>query len=69
VVVGPREPMVFVPGLPSDELIYKEFCRMTITEASGRRAALSAVAKKYGRSAKSIYAIVERLKKPDPDPA
>jgi len=69
VVVGPHEPVVSVPNQPSDELIYKEFCRMTAAEASGRRSALSAIAKKYGRSAKSVYAIVERLKKPDADPA
>jgi hypothetical protein len=31
----------------------------------GRRASLAAVARKYGRSAKDVYAIVERLKKAD----
>jgi hypothetical protein len=34
-------------------------------ERSGRRAALAAVAAKYGYSTKTVYAIVERLKKAD----
>jgi hypothetical protein len=34
-------------------------------KVSGRRASIAAVARKYGRSAKHIYAIVERLKKAD----
>jgi 16S rRNA (cytidine1402-2'-O)-methyltransferase len=65
VVVGPRSVADTGFGNVSDELIYKEFCRMTVDSCAARRPALSAVAKKYGRSAKDVYAIVERFKKSD----
>jgi len=68
VVVGPRAVPDSVSSDVSDELIYKEFCRMTVVEGAGRRPALSAIAHKYGRSAKMVYAIVERFKKSMPDP-
>ena len=63
VVVGPRaEPKpVVIEG--SDLLIYNDFCRMTAEMGSGRRAALTAVARKYGRSTKDVYAIVEARKR------
>jgi hypothetical protein len=46
-------------------MMYKDFCRMTIGEGAARRPALAEVARKYGRSAKNVYAIVERFKKSD----
>jgi 16S rRNA (cytidine1402-2'-O)-methyltransferase len=64
IVVGPV-PTGQVPSSPApDELIYQDFCQMT-NKIPGRRASLAAVARKYGRSAKDVYAIVERLKKAD----
>ena len=64
VVVGPQRVATSVESV-SDELIYKEFCRMTAETGALRRPTLSAVAQKYGRSAKDVYAIVERFKKSD----
>jgi 16S rRNA (cytidine1402-2'-O)-methyltransferase len=61
-VVGPRPASKDAVHAGSDELIYKEFCRMTYDPVMGRRAVVSALAKKYGRSAKEVYGIVERLK-------
>ena len=45
-----------------DSLIYKEFCYLTDTKGEDRRAAISTLAKKYGRTARNVYAVVERLK-------
>jgi 16S rRNA (cytidine1402-2'-O)-methyltransferase len=69
VVVGPRPTMQVKQESISDELIYSEFCRMTSETGGGRRSSLSAVAHKYGRSAKEVYAIVERFKHSDADRA
>jgi len=65
VVVGPRTVAQSSVAEVPDELIYKEFCRMTVENGAGRRQALSAVALKYGRSAKYVYSLVERYKKSD----
>jgi 16S rRNA (cytidine1402-2'-O)-methyltransferase len=65
VVIGPRSVAQSSVAEVPDELIYKEFCRMTVEDRAGRRQALSAVALKYGRSAKYIYSLVERYKKSD----
>jgi 16S rRNA (cytidine1402-2'-O)-methyltransferase len=65
VVIGPRRVPESVVNEAPDTLIYKEFCRMTIEMGTARRQALSAVARKYGRSTKTVYAIVERFKKSD----
>jgi 16S rRNA C1402 (ribose-2'-O) methylase RsmI len=62
VVVGPRlEPHDEVPAA-SDSLIYSEFCHLTASLPGGRRAAMAVVARKYGRSTKQVYAIVEAHK-------
>jgi 16S rRNA (cytidine1402-2'-O)-methyltransferase len=61
-VVGPAPTLKPPVNVGSDELIYKDFCRMTYGSSVGRRAAVTAVARKYGRSAKEVYGIVERLK-------
>ena len=65
VVVGPQRIVQSAASNASDDLIYKEFCRMTSVAGALRRPTLSAVAQKYGRSAKDVYAIVERFKKSD----
>jgi len=65
VVVGPRAEPITTPAVSSDSLIYQEFCRMTAVSGSGRRAALTAVGRKYGRSTKDVYAIVEAQKRSD----
>jgi 16S rRNA (cytidine1402-2'-O)-methyltransferase len=62
-VVGPRPPALSFALDASDQLIYDEFCRLTTAEKFGRRETITAVAKKYGRSAKNVYGIVERFKK------
>jgi 16S rRNA (cytidine1402-2'-O)-methyltransferase len=61
-VVGPRPTSETAASAGSEQLIYKDFCRMTDEPAMGRRAVVSALAKKYGRSAKEVYGIVERHK-------
>ena len=61
-VVGPRPLCKTAADVGSDELIYNEFCRMTNEAGTGRRSVIAALAKTYGRSAKEVYGIVERLK-------
>lgn len=65
VVVGPHTRDTSSPAEVSDALIYNEFCLMTEKQGSARRPAISALGHKYGRSAKNVYAIVERFKKSD----
>lgn len=62
-VVGPAKAAKDVVVAVSDDQIFAEFGHTTDRLAGSRRAAVSAVAKKYGRSAKDVYAIIERLKK------
>jgi 16S rRNA (cytidine1402-2'-O)-methyltransferase len=65
VVIGPR-PTPTLAAVEGDEfLIYQDFCRMTNMPGSTRRSALTAVARKYGRSTKQVYAIVEGRKRSD----
>jgi 16S rRNA (cytidine1402-2'-O)-methyltransferase len=64
IVIGPVPAEQPLNPPVQDELIYDDFCRMTISVGS-RRAAIAAIANKYGRSTKDVYAIVERLKKAD----
>jgi hypothetical protein len=47
----------------TDREIADEFGRTTDSGAGSRRAAVAAVAKKYGRSSRDVYAIIERVKK------
>lgn len=62
-VVGPEK----IPGngLPAvdDRRIFLEFGQMTDTSPVGRRAIVSALAKKYGRSARNVYDLIERHKR------
>jgi 16S rRNA (cytidine1402-2'-O)-methyltransferase len=63
VVMGPDRAIKGVRPMADDQHIWAEFGRTTDTHPGGRRGAVSAIAKKYGRSAKDIYAIIERVKK------
>ena len=65
VVIGPHRGTASSTNEVPDALIYKEFCLMTEEQGAGRRPAISALGHKYGRSAKNVYAIVERFKKSD----
>jgi 16S rRNA (cytidine1402-2'-O)-methyltransferase len=63
IVIGPAPQAQPTTQVWSDTLIFDEFCHLTAVAGGGRRESLAAVAKKYGRSTKEVYAIVERLKK------
>lgn len=62
-VVGPTEAIKVDPSLGNDEQIFAEFGQMTSESPGGRRAAVSALATKYVRSANDIYDLIERHKK------
>ncbi len=62
VVVGPAKTVKADVPVASDEQIFEEFGQTTDTVPGGRRAVVSALAKKYGRPAKEVYALIERLK-------
>jgi 16S rRNA (cytidine1402-2'-O)-methyltransferase len=47
----------------SEEVMSEEFWRITNNGGLSRRAAINEVARKYGRSAKEIYAAIERAKR------
>ena len=61
-VVGPARVMPLNVMEVSDQEIFTEFGHITDCVGGGRRAAVSSLAKKYGRSTKSIYEAVERIK-------
>ena len=63
VVVGPKPASENTPVAVSDEDIAGEFGRTTESTAGSRRQAVVALAKKYGRSSRDVYAIIERAKK------
>ena len=63
VVVGPLVALRREAVDVTDEEIALEFGRITQMGSGGRRAALSAVARKYRKSSKEVYAIIERTKK------
>jgi 16S rRNA (cytidine1402-2'-O)-methyltransferase len=62
-VIGPIQAGARDGPAAGDQAFYDEFCRMTSVVGVSRRGAIASVAKKYGRSAKHVYAVVERLKK------
>ena len=62
-VVGPAKVAKKDMTLGDDQQIFVEFGQTTNKLKGGRRAAVSALAKKYGRSAKDVYDLIERLKK------
>jgi hypothetical protein len=62
VVVGPVQAIEAAHATVPDSEIFAEFGRTTDIPG-GRRAVVSLLAHKYGRSAKDVYSIIERLKK------
>ncbi len=65
-VIAPAAPTAVIEGEgPSDSLVWTEFRRLTEREGFGRREAVTALARRYGRSPKDVYAAVERGKQAD----
>ena len=62
VVVGPAQPMNTPVIMASDQDIYVEFGHTTDITGLSRRQRVSAIARKHGRPAKEIYAIIEKMK-------
>jgi 16S rRNA (cytidine1402-2'-O)-methyltransferase len=52
-----------IGGIPTDSQVYSEFCHLT-ENGSGRRAAVSQIAKKYGARSRDVYLAVERARDP-----
>ncbi len=63
VVVGPSIPDDETPELPSDSEVAREFGDMAKHSGLGRRQAITAIARKYRKSTRDIYAAVERAKR------
>jgi 16S rRNA (cytidine1402-2'-O)-methyltransferase len=63
IVVGPAPAAPQVPELPGDAEIANQFGRITEIAPGGRRRAVSAIAKRYGRPTREIYDAIERAKK------
>jgi 16S rRNA (cytidine1402-2'-O)-methyltransferase len=63
IVVGPALVVDSAPVVLSDLELSIEFGGMTNTGRSGRREAVSALAKRYGLPAREVYAAIERGKK------
>ena len=62
VVIGPTIAASAGAGDEPDQSIYDEFCHMTDC-GLGRRAAITALAEKYGRTTKQVYSAIELVKK------
>ena len=62
-VIGPPEVIKVDASLIHDEQIFTEFGQMTAESPGGRRAVVSALAIKYGRSTNNVYHLIERQKK------
>lgn len=62
VVVGPVRKASRAVTQASDQEIFVKFGQITDKIGTGRRMAVSLLAKTHGRSAKDVYAIIERLK-------
>ena len=62
IVVGPAIPATAEDGLLSDEEIASEFGRITDKMGLNRREAVSRLAKQSHRSARDVYAVIERAK-------
>ena len=62
-VVGPAGMTRKEVALVDDGQIYAEFCRITNNVLGGRRAAVSTLARRHGRSTKNVYDLIERQKK------
>ena len=63
VIVGPAPARAEERSDTPDETVVAEFWHLTEIGAGSRRDAISAVAKKYDRSTREVYALIERAKK------
>ena len=63
VVVGPRTAPEAVRSVASDADVLAEFGRTTETKGVSRRQAINVVARRHGRSARDVYALIEAAKK------
>jgi len=63
VIVGPAPAPVPIKNDASDEAILAEFWRLTESPAGSRRETVAAVARKFDRSTRDVYALIERSKK------
>ena len=61
-VVGPAQAIPLNVAAVTDQEMFAEFGHITDLMPGGRRAAVSLLAKKYGRSAKNVYEAIERVK-------
>jgi 16S rRNA (cytidine1402-2'-O)-methyltransferase len=62
VVVGPMSAIEVTAAPVSDQEIVNEFGQITQFERGDRRQAISTLSRKYGRSSRDVYAIIERAK-------
>lgn len=63
VMLGPvPKPVTRPDEPPRDDVLAAEFCEMTQTSASGRRAVMKEMADRHGMSTREIYAALERTK-------
>jgi 16S rRNA (cytidine1402-2'-O)-methyltransferase len=63
VVVAPLQPLPRVDAdLPASDALADEFRQITESGVESRRAAVSALARKYGRPAREMYALLEAAK-------
>ena len=63
VIIGPAPPAAVSTNAAPDEDVVAEFWHLTEIAVGSRRDAISAVAKKFARSTKDVYALIERSKK------
>ncbi len=63
IVVGPAQDLTSGTEPTSDDDIVGEFGRITDGGGGSRRAAISTLARKHGRTSRDVYAIIERFKK------
>ncbi len=63
VIVGPAPGAEPAKNDAPDEALIAEFWHLTEHGSGSRRQAVSSVAKKYGRSAREVYALIEHSKK------
>jgi len=62
VLVAPPSPEAAPATVPTDEVISRAFAELTTTSGTGRRGAISALARRYGIPSKEVYAAIERQK-------
>jgi 16S rRNA C1402 (ribose-2'-O) methylase RsmI len=63
IVVGPADVREVPKELPDDTVVAAEFGRQTENGRGSRREAVAALAKRFGRPAREVYAAIERAKR------